>query len=689
MFEIKLGDALNYIIFKVDEKNSVIIDRLSNNFKMDNNVLGNDYKNYITEINITGRSNHLHFSPRHLGTSESESLKYVKHIFSKIENKQFLDIVLENDLIGVTVHYEYNGKSKTFKTYTTVKNISNDSISLEYVSILALYGLLGKDEYDDIYLNIPNNGWYNEAQWKRLSLSELGLSAGQKFKTMKRVVINNKGTWSTKCYAPMGILENPKTNSFLIFEIESNNNWSYELGDFYKSVTLSLSGHNFTDDGWIKNLEPNQEFTTFNASFSMCSSLDECMKNITEYRRSIIRKSNDSVENPIIFNEYMFGSWNDPTEETARIYAPYAKETGAEYYVIDCGWHDDEKNPFYHIGKWEESKTRYPNGLKNTLDYIRSLGLKVGLWLEPEVVGTFGDAKSRYSDDLFFKRNGKVVITSDRYQFDFRNKQVIEHLNNVIDRLIKEYDVKYFKFDYNIEVIDGSDVNTESRSEALRQHSEKVIEWIKNIRLKYKDIVIEDCASGGNKLDYLTLSVANLASTSDQVDYTIYPYIVSNILSLVLPEQAGIWSYPVSNVPTDLIDKEKTIMNMTNAMIGRMHLSSELRKLDKENFDLVKEGNDYYKYLNKYKIESYPYFPIGFSKMGDKELCYGLKSDKKVFLFVYTFNGGTKEFRLDLNIKDLKVSYPTNNDVLVNYENGILKVKFTNELQSRIIEIDL
>ena len=85
------------------------------------------------------------------------------------------------------------------------------------------------------------------------------------------------------------------------------------------------------------------------------------------------------------------------------------------------------------------------------------------------------------------------------------------------------------------------------------------------------------------RIDWKSLQVSSIMSTSDQVLYTNYPYIVSNIFSAVLPEQAGFWSYPVidptyfgaEHIPSD----NEIVMNMVNVMLGRMHLASDLRKL--------------------------------------------------------------------------------------------------------------
>ena len=234
--------------------------------------------------------------------------------------------------------------------------------------------------------------------------------------------------------------------------------------------------------------------------------------------------------------------------------------------------------------------------MKNTMDYIKSLGLKAGLWIEPESVGVLGDAKELYGEDCFFQRGGKPLVLSNRYQLDFRSERVRAYLSDTVDRMVNELGADYLKFDYNIEAGMGTSYASDSLGEGLYEHAKAYFEWFRGLTEAYPQVIFESCASGGNRMDYLSLSVSDLVSTSDQTDYLRYPYIVSNILSAVLPEQAGIWSYPWSEaMDAKEIDEECVAMNMVNALVGRIHLASKLYQLNENLFALVQEGIRYYK----------------------------------------------------------------------------------------------
>ena len=319
-------------------------------------------------------------------------------------------------------------------------------------------------------------------------------------------------------------------------------------------------------------------------------------------------------------------SWDSPSDEQTRKIAPIVAKTGVEYYVIDCGWHDEEDGSIIYpfVGKWRESNKRFPCGVKAITDYIRSLGMKAGLWIEPEIIGkNCEEMLAYYDDDCFLQRHGKKICVNGRYFLDFRAKKVVEYMSETIRRMVEEYGAEYIKLDYNQDCGVGTDYNADSAGEGLEQASNAYLVWVDAMRSRFPNVLFETCSSGGMRMDYQTLSHFSIVSTSDQVSHIKYPYIAGNILSAVLPEQAAVWSYPVQSLGMDIfdgddyqsvnrrIDKEQVIMNMINSFLGRMHLASHLELMTDEQLKLVTEGVAYYNSLTEEKRTAVPYFPDG------------------------------------------------------------------------------
>ncbi|WP_330396586.1 alpha-galactosidase [Blautia pseudococcoides] len=104
------------------------------------------------------------------------------------------------------------------------------------------------------------------------------------------------------------------------------------------------------------------------------------------------------------------------------------------------------------------------------------------------------------------RKRAKRVYDRSRYQLDFRNPQVRAHATEVIDRVVNEYGVGYIKMDYNIEPGIGTEVDADSYGDGLLGHNRAYLEWLDGIFEKYPDLIIENCSSGGLRMDYAMLS---------------------------------------------------------------------------------------------------------------------------------------------------------------------------------------
>lgn len=689
MTNFVFGKGQTKLTFTINEKNEIRVSTLDSSIFNAGEKTFIDDMSVLCEVEISGRGNNKHGGDRHFSCSESVLLKYVSHQIESDEKSDILTVIQEDDVCRVESKFLIYKGTDTIRSWNIITNISDEPFTVEYISSLVLYGLIGKDIYNETNYYLPSNGWYSECQWKKNKLSNLGVLTFQDRKSMKKFCVSSTGSWSTKSYLPMGILENQSNSCAILWQIEANGSWTYELGDICRSVSLHLSGPSLQENGWYKRLNPNDSFETVKCAITFSNSIQGTIENITKYRRNIVWKSEYDKSMPTIFNEYMYASGNCPSIETIEQLAPMAQLAGVQYYVIDCGWHDEVVDPFYHVGRWAPSKLKYPKGFKEALDKIRSYGLKVGLWLEPEVVGTFGDASDFWDDDCFLKRFGKRIVSSSRYFLDYRNEKVINKMNKIIDDLVINYGVDYFKFDYNCDCGIGTDVNSDSLGDGLLEQNRAVIGWIKGIKERHPNLILECCCSGGNRMDYLSLSYSDMVSSSDQMNCYIYPYIVCNMLSAVLPEQAAVWSYPVCIKDETAITKELVAINMVNSLLGRMHLASKLYKLTKEQFNIVKEGVKFYDYIKQYKSVAVPYLPLGFCGDEDKVLSVGLKTEDKLFLFVYCLGTDLAEIPLPNGVKGIKVAFPIELATEFSVKQNDLVIKMPENNCARIFEIDL
>lgn len=651
----------------------------------------------FVEIQIAGQNKDNHLGAKHVCLSEHANLEYVSH--GRVGN--VLRIVQEDALVRAVSVFTSFEDTSALAVYTEVTNISAEDITIESVSSFVYPGVAGTtDELSRTYLHRFLQSHHGECRPRKSSLAELGLEkvtqAGQ-----YRVAHANVGSWSTKEELPQGIVEHD--GRFTMFQIESCHSWYYELSDEEQQIYLYLGGANEDFCGWSKTLSPGQAYRTATAVVCFAESIEKAIEDMTRYRYHIALKSREDESKPVIFNEYMHLSWDSPEQERTKRVAPYAARAGADYYVIDCGWHDEVPGSevYPYVGAWRESKARFPDGLRRTTDYIRSLGMKAGLWIEPEVVGyKCREMLDYYSDECFLYRHGKKICVMGRYFLDYRVQKVRGYMTETIRRMVEEYGAEYIKFDYNQDMGVGTDSASGGLGEGLEQSTAAFFSWADEMRSRFPHVLFETCASGGMRMDYETLKHFSIVSTSDQTDYLKYPYIAGNILSAVLPKQAAVWSYPVAGVPVMIsrteakkwveenISEGQVVMNMVNAMLGRMHLASDLSLLSPRKFALVCEGIAYYKKTAASKKSAVPIFPNGFASFGDFQVVAGYRFEDRMYLAVWNL-GGDLAMSICLKKKLTKalVGYPLNSLVTVEIDEDFLRIRFTENIQACFLEV--
>ena len=648
---------------------------------------------YMTEVSIAGENKISESGIKLCASTEGYRMKYVTHI---IDNNT-LTIYQESELVGATTVFEAYDDTNTIAVHTEIKNISNRDIVAEEVSSFVMGGISpgGFDNVDNMYITTFVQSAHTECQPLRQSFGDYGFfSDTAQSDAKKRISFANVGGWSTKERLPMAIIENTESKSYLMFQIESSNSWYFEISDNHRDMYLYTGSANLPNCGWCKKLSPDETYTSVTTAIAASDTLNGVVGEMTKYRRHICGLSECDSHLPSIFNEYMHLSWDSPTEDNTKIYAPVAAKTGVEYYVIDCGWHNEEPgNIIYpYVGHWKESKSRFPNGMKATLDFVKSLGMKPGLWIEPEIIGCqCKEMQEYYDDDCFYQRNGGRVTVFNRQFLDYRNPKVIEYMSETIRRMVEDYGAKYIKCDYNQDPGIGTDLDASSYGEGLEKCNMAFLSWVESMKEKFPDVIFEACASGGMRMDYKTLSVYSLVSTSDQIKYDKYPYIAANVLAAVLPEQAAVWSYPVGECNKEEITDRQIIVNMINSFLGRMHLASHLDYMTDEQIALVREGVQYYNMLTEIKKTALPYFPFGFTKFGEKKVACGLQNSSSIYLACWNLDnkGATISIPLDREIASATIGYPSAPNSKLSYSENTLNVKFDEGISASFIEINL
>jgi alpha-galactosidase len=489
--------------------------------------------------------------------------------------------------------------------------------------------------------------WLGEGRWfaepsDALRFPSLAQELTRQDPRSARTVVST-GTWSSGTHVPVAAAVNAGTGLAWAWQIEHNGGWRYELGEDTVDGYVALGGPTDNDHQWLKVLAPGDSFESVPVTVTVASDLGGAFANLTRHRRARRRPHPDNAAPRIVFNDYMNTLEGDPTTELLLPLVDAAATVGAEVFCIDAGWYDDSGHWWDSVGEWQPSGTRFPGGLGEVIDRIRGHRMTAGLWLEPEVVGVRSPVADRLPPDAFLQRAGQRVVEHGRYHLDLRHPAARAHLDAVVDRLVDDFGVGYFKLDYNINPGAGTDHDADSAGDGLLGHNRAHLAWLDSVLDRHPDLVLENCGSGALRSDPAMLSRLQLQSTSDQQDPLRYPPIAAAAPAAMLPEQAASWAYPQ---PTMTL--EEAAFTLVTGLSGRLYLSGYLNRTGPELLALVAEAVRLGKRLRADLASTIPFWPLGLPAWDDPWVALGLASPAGTHLFVWSRDAGQAETVLDL-----------------------------------------
>ncbi|MFF4016485.1 alpha-galactosidase [Streptomyces sp. NPDC001843] len=591
----------------------------------------------LVEATATGHGR-LWSGERFIETAIGDRLTYRDHTTVQDGGMERTTIRLADALTGLVadVVLEVRPGTGFLRSRVRLANEGGVPLRLESVTTLTLGGISDEDGgLDGLTLHWADNEWLAECRWRRAAFRDqvvpLNRSAhGHEGRgCFER---SSQGSWSTGRHLPVGALTDRDGGAWL-WQIESSAGWRFETGEREGAAYLALFGPDDAHHQWHHTLAPGEEFHTVPAVLVRTEEggLDAAFGELTGYRRRIRREHPDQRTLPVIYNDYMNTLMGDPTTEKLMPLIEAAAAAGAEVFVVDAGWYDDDAQGWWDaVGAWEPAPGRFPGGIQEVLDAIGRHGMTPGLWLEPEVVGVRSPLARTLPSEAFFRRGGIRVTEHGRHHLDLRHPAARAHLDAVVDRLVGEWGVGYLKLDYNINIGPGTESGLESPGAGLLGHHRAHLDWMSALLDRHPGLVLENCGSGGLRMDYAQLAVAQLQSTSDQQDPLRYPPIAAAAATAVTPEQAAVWAYPQ---PDDTPDR--IAFTLTGALLGRIHLSGFLDRMNDDQLDLVRAAIRVYKEIRPDIPGARPFWPLGLPAWEDAWIAHGLRGSESTLLTVW------------------------------------------------------
>ncbi|HET9872004.1 MAG TPA: glycoside hydrolase family 36 protein [Propionibacteriaceae bacterium] len=586
---------------------------------------------------LTVEDGHTFPSERLLATAVGERLRYVGHSANIDGGRRLLDVQLSDPVsqLAVTIQLSSWDGVAAVTMAAHVTNAGAAPRTLQTVTSLTL-GLGAESSpvrLEDVDLLSGTSEWLSESRWSRRPAREMLRDLDRRTHAADprwAASARSLGTWSTGGDLPVGGLMHTHGDFAVLWQIEHNGGWRWEVGQGQHGCTVGLTGPTDLDHSWTQTLKPGESFQTVTATLGVGTDLDSALGELTDHRRRARRPHPDNAASTLVFNDYMNTLMGDPTTEKLLPLITSAAAVGAEVFCIDAGWYDDGGNWWPSVGAWQPSTVRFPGGLGEVIQHIGDAGMVAGLWLEPEVVGVDSPVADTLPAEAFLTRNGVRIREAQRFHLDLSHPAARGHLDEVVDRLVGEFGVGYFKMDYNINPGAGSDRDGVSPGAGLLRHNRAQLAWLDSVLDRHPSLIIENCSSGAMRMDPALMSRLQLQSTSDQQNPVRYATIAAAAPLSILPEQAGNWAYPSAEM-----DAETTAFTLANGILGRLYLSGYLNRLDSDQLRLVAQAVAVHKRVRPELSSAYPSWPLDLPGWDDPVVALALNSESATYLTLW------------------------------------------------------
>ncbi len=237
------------------------------------------------------------------------------------------------------------------------------------------------------------------------------------------------------------------------------------------------------------------------------------------YRSNLIRSKYVTAPRPILVNNWE-ATYFDFNEEKLFNIAKNAKEIGLDMFVLDDGWFGKRDTDYSGLGDWVVNESKIKGGLPQLVKRIKALGMKFGLWIEPEMVSEDSDLYRNHPDWIL--RIPQRHMTRSRHQLnlDITRKEVRDYVMEQIFQVLDSCEADYVKWDMNRSVANvySSALPGERQGEVFHRYMLGVYEMMERLVTRYPNLLFENCAGGGGRFDAGMLYYSPQIWCSDNTD---------------------------------------------------------------------------------------------------------------------------------------------------------------------------
>ena len=311
---------------------------------------------------------------------------------------------------------------------------------------------------------------------------------------------------------------------------------------------------------FLWKLKKDESFVTPQAvmSYSACGT-NALSANMHDFVNAhIISENFRYSERPIVINNWEATFFNFNRRKLLAL-ARKAKTLGVEMFVLDDGWFGKRNSDTAGLGDWVVNKRKLPGGIVSLAKRINLMGMKFGLWFEPECVNEDSELYRAHPEWAISVPGRNPGFGRNQLVLDLTRRDVRDYIVDSVDKVLSSANIEYVKWDYNRHISDMYSSSLRNQGEFFHRYILGLYEVLHRIfKEKHPHVLLESCSSGGNRFDLGMLCFSPQIWTSDDTDarerldiqrgmYCFYPpSAVSNHVSMT-PNQQTLRSAPLAS----------------------------------------------------------------------------------------------------------------------------------------------
>ena len=288
--------------------------------------------------------------------------------------------------------------------------------------------------------------------------------------------------------------------------------------DQYEQTRLVMG---LSDEMFSWKLEPGETFDTPEAVLSYSANGFSALSwNLHRLIRShICRSAYRDTKRPVLINNWE-ATYFDFTGEKIIEIAKHAAELGVEMLVLDDGWFGKRDDDLAGLGDWTVNEKKLGMPLSQVAEKIRALGMKFGIWIEPEMVCEDSDLYREHPDWAFTIPGRKPVRARYQLVLDYSRKEVVDGIFTQIAKVLDETKADYVKMDMNRHLTDvwSKTEGEQNQGAILHRYMLGVYDFLERLHERYPALLIEGCSGGGGRFDAGMLYYTPQIWCSDNTD---------------------------------------------------------------------------------------------------------------------------------------------------------------------------